>query len=243
MGGVISGSSVLKSVLQEDWNSTDIDVYVTEENLRSFLTRNTWRFDNYARTGIFRDPISYLAEYVSRSDTNIIHDHLKDLLHKSNSGETPYLLSLYNALKATGNTDKDIEVEILKTVRNEMKTTVVKLLGGKDSELIPKENAVKNYHELSGIVYVIRFTFCDKKVDLVVCRCTVPFVIDNFDFGFNKVYYDGYSINCLDWEAVSTKIATNDYCRDLNTYNEIERYVYNISRIRKYFNRGYLVLL
>lgn len=240
MGGVISGSSVLKSVLQEQWDSSDLDVYVTENNLRHYVLRSQWKYDRHY---VPSTRSSYLKDYETSSATPIIRNHLRDLLQEFPSGDPSYLLLRYRQKLANGISPKVIERELETSIRTEMMHALVKLLGGRNPELLSKTEVTANYHELSGISYVIRFNFCDKKVDLVVCKCTVPFVIDNFDFGFNKVYYDGYSINCLDWEAVSTKIATNDYCRDLNTYNEIERYVYNISRIRKYFRRGYLVLL
>jgi hypothetical protein len=240
MGGVISGSSVLKSVLQEAWESTDVDIYVTEDSLKAYVLGHHGRC--YLNYGNIKQS-SYLNDYETHSSTPIIRNHLRDLLHFKPEGKPSYLLGIYKGLKARGQSPQKIENCLEITIRTEIMYAVVKLLGGDHPELLSKSEVTANYNELSGIDYVIRFSFCDKRVDLVVCKCTVPFVIDNFDFGFNKVYYDGYSVNCLDWEAVSTKVTTNNYCRDLNAHNDIERYVYNIARIRKYFRRGYLVLL
>lgn len=244
MNGVISGSLVLKSILQEPWNSSDIDVYVTEENLHNFICKNAYSLKRFSvNMKLIRDNASsYLADHMMSSSTTIITTELKEIQRKLGAGTLSYMGNLFIDMK--NSSGENIEEAILIKVREELMIDIVELFNGENGKMLSKRESVCAYDELNGVSYVIRFTFLNRKVDLVVCKCHVPFVISNFDFAFNKVYYDGYSVNCLDWEAVSTKVCVNDYCSvGPGGQNDIERYVYNISRIKKYFKRGFLVLL
>lgn len=246
MGGAISGSLVLKTVLEEAWETSDIDIYVSEENLHNFICKNVYQLKRFSGRGrVARDDASsYVTDHVMSARTTIITTELKAIQRRLRGGPPSYFEDLFATIANSPDEDMDsIEAKILMKVREEMMKDIVELFNGKDAKILSKRESIKAYNELNGVSYVIRFKFQGRKVDLVVTKCHVPFVIDNFDFAFNKVYYDGYAVNCMDWEAVSTKVCINNYCWQSRQQNDIEKYVYNIERIRKYFQRGFVVLL
>jgi hypothetical protein len=89
--------------------------------------------------------------------------------------------------------------------------------------------------------HVIKFTFSGIKIDLVVVDCTVPFFIGQFDFDFNRVYYDLYTVYAFDWDAIRNKKTVNRYARSRYNISETNKYFDNMSRIQKYIARGFVV--
>jgi len=171
-GGCISGSFVLKTILKEQWEHSDFDIY----------------FDK------------------TRFDKNI-----EDFYNKTDG------VSLLNTCEA-----------------------IQKIFGVSDACAIG-QNLDGGYgvcHELS---HVIRAKLGDLKVDFCMLRCTVPYFIQNFDFQFNTVYYDGHALHAFDWGSIVTRTSPNSYKADRYNISEIDKYWENIERIEKYFKRGFVI--
>jgi hypothetical protein len=77
-------------------------------------------------------------------------------------------------------------------------------------------------------------------VDFVIVNCTVPYFIAGFDFSFNKIYFDSYTIHAFDWKSILTKKSINYYKYDRYIPDKL-KYLQNIKRIKKYFSRGFVI--
>ena len=104
------------------------------------------------------------------------------------------------------------------------------------------ENNLTKYVQCEGILYVIKFKYENLNVDLIVLTRTPQYFIKNFDFAFNKIYYDGYFVNAFDWTSILSKRCKNDNLRLTHNTN-LEKYAHNLVRIEKYWKRGYFITI
>lgn len=270
MNAIISGSTILKSVLEIDWPTKDLDIYLTESDLFEFIRKhffNELYYQEIKSTPGQSEKFPYLSRFatgkksiedflVSRVDKDdFIKTRITEIVKQVRSEKEP-LLADYPGLHQRimhmirhsyyPQNESDIEKMLNRVaeevVKFEIKLEMAKFLEcifeGTEMKLIDKSDS-EQYNGLSGISHVIEIKINNIQVEFIICKCTVPYVIDNFDFGFNKIYYDGYSVNCLDWKAVLNRMTSNNYMAD----NKINSYVFHIERIRKYFNRGFFVTL
>lgn len=271
MDAVISGSTILKSVLEMEWPTKDLDIYLTESNLFEFI-RKYFFSELHRRNMITMTDQSknfpYLEEFATGKKTiedflitlgdknNFIRTKITEIAQQIKTEKQP-LLSDYPGLHQKishlirhqhyplndSGVEKMLNEFASERIKSEIKLEMAKFLEcifeGTEMKLIDKTDS-RCYNELTGISHVIQMKINNVQVEFIICKCTVPFVIDNFDFGFNKIYYDGYSVNCLDWKAVLNRTAPNNYTA---RRQKIESYVYHIERIRKYFDRGFFITI
>lgn len=81
-----------------------------------------------------------------------------------------------------------------------------------------------------------------RNLDFIITRSTPKYLIRNFDFDFNKIFYDGDFVNAYNWIAIHNKSAYNNDFRSKSPY-EIVNYITHIKRITKYAKRGFSILM
>ncbi len=252
MNGVISGSAVLASVLDAPWKSTvkDIDIYIPEENLIKYLSQ---RFLSLFH-GIPVNPVPSFPLLKELSSRSLSYREVLCELVDPNAGlwsERSRLHTLIGPKAERSQKRQECTKSFLLNLRAEMVEFLKIVFKAETATPVSKDDLEGSYNSHNGILYVIRMSIKGALVDLVVTKCTTPYVLSMFDFNFNKIYYDGYSVNCLDWKSVLTKYTSN--FKDIFIKEEkfsstdhvrgIHQYVYNIERIKKYFKRGFFVTI
>jgi hypothetical protein len=221
LGGVFSGSLLLQAITGEDWKSyfpRDLDIYVNEYTLKGMLEQNKKHpHKRYHKHELFVQGAKTIEEGVIKHNGNVRIDISK-------------------------------AVDIVDTFEDANKIAMRKNIAEHICEYIDAKKVTiteddtekhKEYSYTSNILYVIKFEMMGGfKVDMIVLCCTVPYQLDmDFDFDFCKVYFDGYALHALNWNAVCNKRSID---RSL-TMRECT-YASRIDRIEKYFRRGFVVM-
>ena len=257
MGGAISGSSVLSAVLKTDWKIKDIDVYVTESNLLDYVLSNLHQIDlphlyskSLKKLGMSDElPILRSFSRLTSSQAGRIIGSLnpESYMQKTYGNKFFETSKLEVKDEIENRFARDLQLELVQALKFFFQAETI--------EIVSKDDLDGAYSSHNGIKYVLRIIIGKNVnpglvIDFIVTRCTIPFVLDVFDFDFNKIYYDGHSVNCLDWKAVVSKYSSN--YKDIGMIKEVGRwdltygihtYVNNIARIRKYFDRGFIVTI
>lgn len=111
----------------------------------------------------------------------------------------------------------------------------------KDYTIHTQKELDNGYGLCSHLSHVIKFTFENVKIDIVIVTCTVPFFIGQFDFDFNRLYYDLYSVYAFNWTSIKCKKSINKYARERYNTSESCKYADNLNRIQKYIDRGFVI--
>ncbi len=236
IGGYMSGSFVLKHILNEQWPTSDIDIYANESMLKGMMMTNH-RYPVGADNHLILHKF-FTLENARQADCKSV----KGTTDISNVLEAEYAIAmgkmaakLFKAkldkvhtrtgLHFDSSPDAGPSIQLDKDAKKPI-----------DHEVYCcRSNAIAE-----GISAVIKLDLHGVKVDIVIVNVTVPFFIKAyFDFGFNKVFYDGYNITVLDWKAVLNKRCQNILQKGLGS-REAE-YLVNIHRITKYSLRGFTV--
>lgn len=106
------------------------------------------------------------------------------------------------------------------------------------------EENVKSFSDNSTIYThcekLLKTTRGDLSMNFFLLKCTPKLFIDSFDFAFNSVYYDGFTVNIMDIDSVKTRRCMNE----MNTSGtDDEKFKKNWNRIKKYMERGFVILL
>lgn len=234
VGGYMSGSFVLKHVLDENWECNDIDIYVNETSLKGMIINN--QIGLTERATILTSYNSILRDYFTIMDARSKDINSSD---KTRSQEIKYAvaLSLLISKVFQGKVEKfytrsGLLIDSTGKDGDESEATLAKVT---DGSYCSKHHAIS-----AAISAIVKLDIHGLKVDLVLVETTVPYFIDRyFDFGFNKVFYDGYNITCLDWRAVLNKRCQNHFDKPVGS-REID-FLTNISRIHKYLQRGFTI--
>jgi len=80
------------------------------------------------------------------------------------------------------------------------------------------------------------------KIDIIICSCNPKIFLKEYDFDFNKIYFDGFTIGAEDWNPIVKKTSVNGYKRNRYNVHPTVKYINNITRIKKYTDRGFLIL-
>lgn len=239
IGGIISGSFVLESILDEDWGavnkigavneigdnrSSDIDIYVNEHMLKGMLTQ----------CGLY-EPFKLLDEW-ARASAKVMKTAATYLVGQS----VPYtqISSFVKEFNKTAITDSEKYVGICAA------THFGVFKASLDDVVITKDDGrFDGAYRYSGhILYVIKFKLpCGPKVDIVVVSCTPQYQLYDFDLNFCKVYYDGYTVHALDWKSLVSKKSNNYTKFHRRGLSNLDGFVKNIDRIEKYFKRGFII--
>lgn len=227
IGGYMSGSLVLKHILNETWPTTDIDIYVNESMLKGMFMINH-------KCDVYPDNHSILKKFATVADAQGVANTAQEAEYAISLGLM--LAKYFGAKLEKVHTRTGTHLDKTKTV-NQIATTD-DILGENpvdDSVYCCRRNAIAE-----GISAVIKLELHGVKVDIVIVNTTVPFFIKTyFDFDFNQVFYDGYNITVLDWKAVLNKRCQNTLQKGLGT-RHIE-YLVNIERILEYTQRGFII--
>ena len=87
----------------------------------------------------------------------------------------------------------------------------------------------------------INFRINDININLVMVNCAIPSLIAQFDFKFNRVYYDLYSVYAFDWDAIRNRQSIHDCYRVRYYCSRGDKYFANIDRVKKYIEREFIV--
>jgi hypothetical protein len=244
----ISGSFILETILDEEWENTDIDIYVNESILMNFcytdmpyilekgLEKKEKRID-------LKELLSYSSDTKSEEDTFVNSFHSFPDLNLI--GEKNLEKKLQKKLEK--NLEKKLEKKLQKDKEEQLNNFAKNLVAsfGKDYRLVKVPTRIElddGYGICSHLTCVIKMQFRDKvNIDLVIVNCTVPYFIQHFDLKFNCVYFDTYTIHSFNWKSIISKKSINYYKYNRYCSSEIERYLSNIKRIIKYFSRGFIV--
>ena len=136
--------------------------------------------------------------------------------------------------------DKIIDRQHIINVAND----IAKLFGPDftvDKTLDTKEYWKNEYDMCHNLCGVIKLKYHELSIDLVIVNCTVPYFIQGFDFTFNKIYFDTYTIHAFHWNDIYAKRSAN--LHKLSRYNisYVDKYMENIKRIYKYMCRGFII--
>lgn len=181
VGGYFSGSFLLKTILNEKWENSDIDLFVNKHML----------------FGVFEKELQFI-------DKNLIKYPCKTDI------------GISDELKYFG----QILADYFEADTDSLK-------------IINKNDPTNYYGKCEKLSFVIKFTINKVNFDLIVVENSVPVFISNFDFSFNKIYYDGYSLHIFN---------ENSLLKRKTLYN-IYDYSKNIERIKKYFQRGFITIV
>jgi hypothetical protein len=234
VGGYMSGSFVLKHVLDENWECNDVDIYINETNLKGMIINNQCGLNE--RATILTSDNSILRDYFTIMDARSKDINSSD---KTRSHEIKYAvtLSLLISKVFQGTVEKfytrsGLLIDSTGKDGHESEATLAQ---------VTDESYCSKHHAIAGAISaIVKLNIHGLKVDLVLVETTVPYFIDRyFDFGFNKVIYDGYNITCLDWKAVLNKRCRNHFDKPVGS-REVD-FLTNISRIYKYLQRGFIV--
>lgn len=110
-------------------------------------------------------------------------------------------------------------------------------------EVTDKHEFDNGYGMVRGLIFCIRFKMNDIKFDLVITRYNPKDSISLFDFDFNKIYYDGYTLSSLSWGSIAKMQSINRYASDRYSPSEECKFKENINRIRKYIERGFILFI
>lgn len=209
--------------------------------------------------GIFSGS-SLLKAITYDKNINIVNWQSNDVDIYINEGQLAYRLGLYfeDMEKITSTNTRqyftDLRKLITKNVINffdnqwfiaNLDKPNVKLVNIADQVPFDINSSVDDltkYSQCEGILYVIKFKYDDLNIDLIVLTKTPQYFIKNFDFAFNKIYYDGFFVNAFDWTSILSKRCKNNNLRlTHNTY--LEKYAHNLARIEKYWKRGYFITI
>lgn len=226
LGGMFSGSFLLRSVLGEDWgenNPSDVDIYVNIHMLEGMLGHRTIekRFEQFSKTG------------------KRIEAHVKKLAGSTTQDLDAAVvqISIRPSKIVEALSKFESREEAVQEYREGIAKRVMKWLWAKSATIAPSDVG-HSYGFTDRIAYIIKIEMELFKVDLVVLTSTVPYGIeDNFDFDFCKVYYDGYVIHALDWDAVANKRSVE---RSHQHHNH-KTWFSNHVRIAKYMRRGFII--
>lgn len=225
MGGIFSGSFLLRAILDEDWNSHnpgDVDVYVNIYMLEGMLGFNNLE--------------SRYQEFQESADS--LEADMRKTFGKDISSEEVnkrVSLPLSQLMGALGRFENREDQE--EQFRARVAASVKKRLGAREAT-IAKSNLAHTYAFTDRIEYVIKIKMDNFDLDMVVIESTVPYMIGtNFDFNFCQVYYDGYAVHALNWEAVANKCSL-----ELSHQHRSGHYSDNLGRISKYMRRGFVVM-
>lgn len=215
IGALMSGSFVLKHILDEKWTSTDIDLYVHEDLLFSQLGASWTAVNNL-------NPLMTLFDWRYPREYRI--QQLKD----SNLNK---MYEKYDSLEA-------IQNAFMKGIADH----VCELFGGKDVQVLEKATE-GNYNLIKGFRRVIRFQYYGFKVDLCLLSITPQYFIQDFDFDFNKCYFDGHVVHHLKPKSLYTRMSLNHYesIKGHVGHGAKGKFIGNLNRIEKYWERGFYV--
>lgn len=148
------------------------------------------------------------------------------------------LLSKYNKMSVRRQiNDSDLIINLFTKFMSEFNITNIEFCTYDNSE-DPYDNG---YGIQMNLCYVIKFKINNLKFDLVVVSCTPRFFINQFDFTFNSVFYDGYCVYVARIESIEQRQSFNYFARNRYNISEERKYIYNIGRILKYLHRGFMV--
>lgn len=213
--GCLSGSFVLQSYLDEEWNDSDGDLDI-------FINVNNW--EKYCKDMYYH--ACYPTPWIENSEPNELSKYLDQYRkngHKYNPElryeicyDKKYIKAIYKYLFQ----NKKIKVKVFDDLAT---------YGNTESK--------------NSIYRVIKLKINDLKVDLVITRCFPQQYIQIFDLDFNKIYFDGYCIHSFDWNSIHNKQSVNKDGRIKYICNDIERYMNNLIRIKKYTGRGFYIAI
>lgn len=224
LGGIFSGSFTLNAVLGEDWgndNPKDIDVYIPIEMLEARFGEKT----RYTKRQIFTERALQIEETVRKtagpkeSDQDAAIDKLRILPSQ-----------FFNQMESIELPEKEHWKVISKSLKEYLEAKSAKIA---DSGLPEAYEFTKHIHR------VIKLDMGTFNMDVVVVTSTIPYMLErNFDFDFCTVYYDGYNMNALDWDALIDRCSIEWSHRRIGPLE----YYDNADRIAKYMRRGFVVL-
>jgi hypothetical protein len=240
VGGYMSGSFVLKHLLNEEWDCHDIDIYVNETNLKGMIINNQLCVNG--RNNVLSDKGSILKDFFTIGDARSMDVNSYDKNSREREIKYAVALSLLITKVFRGTVEKFYTRSglLIDCTEKSMNRTD----DANDEPTLNKitdESYCSQHHAIAeSISAIVKLNIHGLKVDLVLVNVTVPYFIDRyFDFGFNKVFYDGYNITCLDWRAVLNKRCQNHFDKPVGS-REVD-FLTNISRIHKYLQRGFII--
>jgi len=190
INGIMSGSFVLQTYLNADWNSNDIDIYM-ESDIFSCHFYDWITGYSYGH----KLPLGFGMEKSNLIALNRSQDNYDDTLCEF------------------------LELFLKDTFGEDVSNIVVKKVE-KDS----------GYSTCSYFNKLIKFKINNVNIDLILCKCRPFSAICQFDFDFNKIYFDGYTIGAMNWKAIHSKTSWNNFMID----RTIDRN--NISNESRYFD-------
>ena len=204
LGGCLSGSFILSSVLNEEWDY-----------------KNTYKnWSEEERNKLFKDCGEQLNKTID-IDIYVNKYILEGVLKQIGKIETTGLRELW---------------DIAKSVR--------KMFDFDEKyEIMDPEKWKETYGETGHMCYMIYFSKCGIKIDFIVLDCTVPYFIASFDFDFNTVYYDGFTVSAFNWKSILSRRSNNYKENDKHDISENVKYFNNRARILKYFERGFVITI
>lgn len=101
----------------------------------------------------------------------------------------------------------------------------------------------RNTYSDDNISLCIRFYNRNTKINLILVNNTPQQFISDFDFDFNSIYFDGYSVFAFDWKSILSRKSSNYYRNWNKNLEESKRYLLNKNRIIKYFERGFVITI
>lgn len=224
LGGIFSGSALLQAILGEDWGEhkpTDLDVYVNEAMLQGMLLFSGRGFKKYR-------PLEEQASKLERE--------LRTKLEAEGKSELEIKAATSMPLSRLCQAMQDLDKSNEEATRKDLADSICQALQA-SSATVTQPGHLANYNYSSQIIYVIKIVMPQGlKVDIIVLRSTVPYHIDrSFDFDFCKIYYDGYALHALNWDAIIKRCS-------LDLERKDPSYLSRIKRIEKYLRRGFIVL-
>jgi len=215
--GCLSGSFVLQSYLDEEWTNGDLDIFVQRHDYEHFF------------------------DAAFKNVHSILNVGGVDCFNFKKTLDIKYMKALYIEKKHKSNIYYNDE--LLVALHQVMFCT-------SSVEIIPVESPdfIKRYRTvfcMDSIYKVIKMIINNTKIDLIITNYPPQYHIKNFDFDFNKIYFDGYFVNSFDWNAIHNRISLNKDGRYNGFDNSscITRYMMNLDRIKKYTGRGFYIPL
>lgn len=211
--GCLSGSFVLQSYLNEEWNDSDgdLDVFVQKHDYEYFcdqvITKIKYNYLNREKWAVLYETGSVLYE-----NRDYYNPMFVTSIHK-------YMLNIET-------------VEMISPTLTQWKCYNL--------------NQTHNH-----IYHIFKLKVNNTIIDFIIVDYPPQYHIQHFDFDFNKIYFDGYFVNAFDWNAIHNKTSMNHdakyenldqtpYSKDMYM-NNIEHYMNNLVRIKKYTGRGFYI--
>lgn len=90
---------------------------------------------------------------------------------------------------------------------------------------------------------LIKFKLNGIKIDLIITKCNPSFFIKNFDFDFNKIFFNFELVHSYSWKSIINRETRNKYKWGRYNMTSEEKYYQHIKRITKYIERNFVILI